>query len=70
MVRRPGRSAQAGPLGDQVSFVGFASPEQLPERYRSFDVVIVPSRSRARMDRAVLPGSRPSDDIWGAGDRE
>jgi len=35
--------AKATALGDQVSFVGFVSSEQLPAVYRSFDVVIVPS---------------------------
>jgi glycosyltransferase involved in cell wall biosynthesis len=39
---------KARDLGDQVSFVGFASGEQLPELYRSFDVVIVPSLSTPR----------------------
>jgi glycosyltransferase involved in cell wall biosynthesis len=35
--------AKAAALGDQVSFVGFASREQLEDFYRSFDVVVVPS---------------------------
>jgi len=34
---------KADVLGDQVTFVGFASGEQLPDLYRSFDVLIVPS---------------------------
>jgi glycosyltransferase involved in cell wall biosynthesis len=37
--------ARAGALGDQVSFVGFVSGEQLEELYQTFDVVIVPSLS-------------------------
>jgi len=36
---------KASVLGDQVSFVGFVSSEQLAELYQSFDVVIVPSLS-------------------------
>jgi glycosyltransferase involved in cell wall biosynthesis len=39
--------AQASALGDRVSFVGFASGEQLSDLYRSFDVVVVPSLSTA-----------------------
>jgi len=37
--------ARASTLGDQVLFVGFASGEELPELYRSFDVVVIPSLS-------------------------
>ena len=38
----------AAPLGSQVTFSGFAAVDNLPEIYRSFDVVVVPSLETPR----------------------
>lgn len=40
--------AQAAPLGPRVRFLDFIAHDQLPELYRSFDVVAIPSRTTAR----------------------